>query len=363
MNRYLIRANGQATLRGNVRSALKERHITQTAAAERADIPYWRLVSCLAANSWFREHEVYAIAAIVGLDFDELVGDSVFQDDPRVRYRPAHRRHDRPEIQEIDPMPDLPLDVSGWVARCLEDGITAADLDIALGRVGRNYGPALLAALHDYGILTVDQLAAKIGEVWSMAEYPDRALGHDRWFELFDVAGYTENGNRAEPPAEPLTLYRGSVDNRRGDWSWTDDRTVAYRYADGQHYQRPRGTVWRATVTPDRLLARNTERDESEYVVNTAGLAIERDEATDAQCFDDTVAGVAWLRAHRRGDAAAQRALVQQHGPERLMAAIAQVTNSVLAVQTDDPDTFLADVAHHSAATRDHLLSSEGTTR
>jgi hypothetical protein len=36
--------------------------------------------------------------------------------------------------------------------------------------------------------------------------------------------------------------------------------------------------VWRATVEPWRLLARNTDHDEDEYVVDTAGLLIEADE-------------------------------------------------------------------------------------
>ncbi|WP_143086266.1 hypothetical protein [Amycolatopsis saalfeldensis] len=38
---------------------------------------------------------------------------------------------------------------------------------------------------------------------------------------------------------------------------------------------RPSGAIWTALVEPDRLLARNRDRDEFEYVVDTAGLTIE----------------------------------------------------------------------------------------
>jgi hypothetical protein len=93
------------------------------------------------------------------------------------------------------------------------------------------------------------------------------------WRVLFKYAGYTVDGKPAERPPEPLELWRGSVPERCTDWSWTDNRDVAQWYANG-YRRRPQGTVWQATVEPWRLLARNTERNEGEYVVDTDGLVL-----------------------------------------------------------------------------------------
>jgi hypothetical protein len=156
---------------------------------------------------------------------------------------------------------------------------TPDQLDGALVRLGRNHGPALLADLEAEGLLAAAAAAAHVGVVWSMAEYPDQHLDRDTWRKLFRLAGYTHNGVPAERPVEPLTLYRGSVPERRADWSWTDRLDVAERYAVGGLGGRPTGVVWRATVEPWRLLARNDEpegRNESEYVVDTDGLRIGR---------------------------------------------------------------------------------------
>lgn len=141
-------------------------------------------------------------------------------------------------------------------------------------RVGRIPAVALLVDLYFEGLLTPEAAAARVGDVWSSSEYPDRHLDHDAWRRLFALAGYTEDGKRATRPADALTLWRGSVPERRSDWSWTDNREVAERYAGGKHYSRPPSTVWQARVDPWRLLARNTQRAEHEYVVDTEGLTI-----------------------------------------------------------------------------------------
>lgn len=154
---------------------------------------------------------------------------------------------------------------------------TPADLDVVrvmLSRVGRVHGPALLEALVESYGLRVDVLAQVIGDVWSDAEYPDRALPHDTWREYFSIAGYTVDGKRQDRPTDPIRLYRGSVPERRADWSWTDNRQIAERYASGDFYHRLPGQVWAADVAPWRLLARNTGRSEDEYVVETEGLDI-----------------------------------------------------------------------------------------
>lgn len=142
-------------------------------------------------------------------------------------------------------------------------------------RAGRIYGPTLLTTAFMDGKIDDETLSAVIGDVWSMAEYPDKAIGHGDWRWLFDVAGYTINGRRSERPCNTLTLYRGSVPERRSDWSWTDNVEVARKFAAGIRGRRP-GDIWVCSVPPRALLCRNSGRQEDEYVVDTAGLVIRR---------------------------------------------------------------------------------------
>jgi hypothetical protein len=66
----------------------------------------------------------------------------------------------------------------------------------------------------------------------------------------------------------------GAVAERRADWSWTDSLDIAQTYAHSGIGGRPQSTVWTAEVDPARLLARISERNEDEYVVNTKELTI-----------------------------------------------------------------------------------------
>lgn len=166
--------------------------------------------------------------------------------------------------------------VEGMLEHFSEAGEPTPDeLFEACCRVGRVPAVGLLRDLFYEGLLTPETAAANVGNIWSDSEYPDRNITHDVWRRLFALAGYTVDGKPAERPTKPLTLWRGSVTERRADWSWTDNREVAENYADPTHYRRPEGVVWQATVEPWRLLARNTERNEHEYVVDTEGLEIQ----------------------------------------------------------------------------------------
>ena len=142
--------------------------------------------------------------------------------------------------------------------------------DLALG-AGRIHGPELLYSAWRGHVIAVEAVAAVVGSVWAMSEYPDRSLARSEWRELFGVAGYTVDGKRAARPTELLTLWRGSVPERARDWSWTASRAVAERYATGRIAGRPLGHLYRATVHPIHLLCSNTghDRDEAEYVVDT----------------------------------------------------------------------------------------------
>lgn len=151
--------------------------------------------------------------------------------------------------------------------------LTTEELSRLIGLAGRVNGPDFLAEALVDGKVTNDTVTALVGEVWSSAEYPDRELDHDTWRWLFDVAGFTVDGQPAARPTEPMTLYRGSVPERRTDWSWSRDRSVAERFAAGVRGRAP-GRLWVCEVPPEAMLAVNTERDEDEIVVDTRGLQI-----------------------------------------------------------------------------------------
>ncbi|MFJ9474735.1 hypothetical protein ACIRRI_06925 [Streptomyces mirabilis] len=154
------------------------------------------------------------------------------------------------------------------------DKLTTDELDYLIGHEGRNAGPSLLADAYSEDKITAETVTALIGGIWSGAEYPDRHLDRDTWRWLFDVAGFTIDGEPAERPTEPILLWRGTVPERRTDWSWTTDRTIAEGYANGTAARRPTGRLHVVLAPPEALLAANNGRSEAEYVVDTRGLTI-----------------------------------------------------------------------------------------
>ena len=173
------------------------------------------------------------------------------------------------------------------------DYITQDEFKEQVARLGREAGPKLLQERWTSGVMHASTLAAVIGAVWSMAEFPDdperdRSLSHDAWRDLFDAAGFTVGGRSTERPSEALRVYRGAVWERRRLWSWTTDLQVAQAFTgnclrrhvkDGVPAQ---SEVWTTLASARSLLARNTTdnaRDESEVVVDTHRLRIFRHEA------------------------------------------------------------------------------------
>lgn len=174
--------------------------------------------------------------------------------------------------------------VEEWMDYVLDtyDEPTPAELEVMLSRVGRNNEPALLFDLYYAGLLTAEAATRCVASAWSIAEYPQDLIPDDTWRALFDLAGYTVEGQPAERPTEPLRLYRGSPEQFRDRWSWTDDRDSAERFATGGLRARLPGTIWTAQVEPWRLFCHIHEhsRGESEYVLDTRGLVIERADST-----------------------------------------------------------------------------------
>ncbi|RLU82562.1 hypothetical protein CTZ27_30030 [Streptomyces griseocarneus] len=177
--------------------------------------------------------------------------------------------------------PDEPVDLVAEafaaVAEAAEHG-ELLDADRFAGlllQAGRLDGPALLFDAWFGQVIDVGTLSAQIGRVWSMSEYPDAALGREVWRTLFATAGFTVDGRPAERPAGPVELWRGSVPERRADWSWSTRRAVAEGYATGTGARRPTtGRLYRILAPPSALLAHVTSRDEDEYVLDTDALTI-----------------------------------------------------------------------------------------
>jgi hypothetical protein len=154
---------------------------------------------------------------------------------------------------------------------------TADELSLSCSQVGRNGAAELLFFLDWNHLLTDEALRVNIADVWSSCDGPELRSDQDLWRDYFERAGYTVDGKRAEPPAGPVTLYRGAPPKQRADWAWTDNRESAAKAASGEWPSRLVGKVWRATVDPWRLLAGITYPDEHEYVVDTDELDIVED--------------------------------------------------------------------------------------
>lgn len=119
-------------------------------------------------------------------------------------------------------------------------------------------------------------LAAHAGAQWFRGA--NTCLEREEWRDLFRRAGYREDDVPTRRPDSPLVLWRGATPENRANWSWTDVRDTALMFASGWIVQKERGLVWRATVGPERLLAKLSGLPEGgEYVVDTEGLVIEPD--------------------------------------------------------------------------------------
>jgi hypothetical protein len=159
----------------------------------------------------------------------------------------------------------------------------ARDAEIELGEdefkrmlslAGRANGPALLLDARRFKVISSATITAAVGPVWEAAEYPQDSLSRADWLDLFTVAGFTIDGRPAVQPTGPTTLWRGCVHALRRRMSWTSDRGLAQRFAIEGFRGRPAGRLYQTVAPPDAVLCVNNGREESEYVINTRGLAV-----------------------------------------------------------------------------------------
>jgi hypothetical protein len=166
------------------------------------------------------------------------------------------------------------------------DQITAAvqravngetDWDALHHTMGRNEYPNLLQFV--WTRLPQDQLIKAVGDAWAMCEFPEQRLPRPEWLPIFRAAGYHDEEEPATPP-DSITLWRGGTKKTR--MSWTADRDQAVWFQ--RRFGRKPGKLWTVTVGGDRLLAHYHEkhREENEYVIDPAGLAVKPAPLTDS---------------------------------------------------------------------------------
>ncbi|MFE4651552.1 hypothetical protein [Streptomyces sp. NPDC056707] len=125
------------------------------------------------------------------------------------------------------------------------------------------------------GSIDTATVRALAGPVWSWSEEPESGLSHTEWRTLFDTAGYTIDGEPSRRPRKPITLWRGCRPRWRTCWSWTADKSSADWFAcEEARMEKRDGLVYQVTAPPQALLARNTHRGESEYILDPTGLVV-----------------------------------------------------------------------------------------
>jgi hypothetical protein len=167
------------------------------------------------------------------------------------------------------PVLTLPQQVLDY-ALTADHMLSPDELETLLGRIGRERTPELLYDLFGGGLLTPLAAARCVADAWSGPDSPERSLSRDQWLELFRHAGYTQEGSVAPRPPSPVQLYRGASLGRRGGMSWTSDIEVARLFARMPHVPPDERCVFRARVTPRRLLGyiHFEGRQEAEFIVD-----------------------------------------------------------------------------------------------
>lgn len=124
--------------------------------------------------------------------------------------------------------------------------------------------------------LSQPAMAGIVAAVWTLTEPFKVGLNHADWIGMFRTNGYTHERRPAPLLTDPVTVYRGTVDDCRVGMSWTTDYDTAREFACDGMSSRARGNIYRATIRPRLLLAYIHDelgRGEFEFVVDQDGLS------------------------------------------------------------------------------------------
>jgi hypothetical protein len=133
---------------------------------------------------------------------------------------------------------------------------------------GRNDGPQLLWSWWQSGEMPSHVFKTLVPHVWSLAEWPSRALLARDWLGMFKDAGFVSDcGSSA--PTEPVVVYRGAVQSNIRGFSWTMDLERATWFARREElFGFGEGKVFRVTAPPHAVLGHFLDRCEDEIVLN-----------------------------------------------------------------------------------------------
>ena len=120
--------------------------------------------------------------------------------------------------------------------------------------------------------ITRDELRELLVHFWVDAELPSQ---YERMpLTLFRAAGFITDMDGKESeldfllPQQETTIYRGSALEYRDGLSWTKSAERAGWFARRLNVDSEERVVWRATVTPERILGIFLDRGEEEVVVD-----------------------------------------------------------------------------------------------
>lgn len=158
--------------------------------------------------------------------------------------------------------------------RSCNEEIPTEQFRTILSRAGRTRGPEILFDHLVDGLISDDTVTAVAGDVWSDAEYP-QSLSDWAWRFIFSyTTSFTVDGVSTPLPTQPIRLYRGCAPERRRGFAWTSDVEVARRFATTGFSGRRSGNLYRVDAPQSALRFAITDRDESEYVIDTARLRL-----------------------------------------------------------------------------------------
>lgn len=124
-----------------------------------------------------------------------------------------------------------------------------------------------------------DTLTRLVYPTWTWAGRPMLYVKRSHWRELFRRAGFTVDGQPADPPnGGPIVMYRASNHANRFNFDWTSELRVATLYAGMRGAQiadvlGPAADdiqIWRMHVPPENLLALGTAGGGHEWVIDTS---------------------------------------------------------------------------------------------
>ncbi|WP_301150152.1 hypothetical protein [Mycobacterium simiae] len=123
--------------------------------------------------------------------------------------------------------------------------------------------------------LSDSSMAGVVAAVWTLAEPFKAGLDPADWIGMFRSNGYTHEGDLCPLPVEPVTVYRGAVEDRRVGLAWTTDYDTAREFACARMSGREKGNIYKTIIEPGLMLAYIHDvlgRGEAEFVVDQERL-------------------------------------------------------------------------------------------